>query len=102
MGEWTPATKEEVKRAVRLEQEATDAACWQERAHMLVHPYPCTIERFGGVEPAFVVAKAAGRVVYFDDVEGIFGTATDVDGRLVDAAHYSSLAAALKEASSGG
>ena len=101
MSDWTPATKEEVERAVAAEKDACDPSYWGERANMLIEPYPCTIDRFGGVEQAFVVARTPQRVVYFDDVEEDFGTAQEVDGRLVNCASNGPLVLALKEAAAG-
>jgi hypothetical protein len=101
MSAWTPATKEEVQRAIELEKIASDPSSWKERAHLLVDPYPCSVERFGGVEQAFVVAKGPHRVVYFDDVKKGFGTANELDGRLLDRAACGPLVLALKEAALG-
>ena len=101
MSDWTPATKEGVERAIELERAGSDPFHWGGRAHMLFDPYPCTIERFGRVEQAFVVAKGPRRVVYFDDVEENFGTAHELDGQLVDCSIYGPLILALKEAASG-
>ncbi|MFT3883568.1 MAG: hypothetical protein QM703_28450 [Gemmatales bacterium] len=68
---------------------------------MLVTPYARSIDRFGGVETAFVVAKGAGRVVYYDDIEDVFGTAVEKGERLLECALYGPLILALKEAASG-
>jgi hypothetical protein len=89
--EWSPATTNEVKQAIETERVQTDPAYWAELATLLVEPYQVSIERVGGVERAFVVARRAPRVVYFDDVEEIFGTATEADGLLTDCTHFSSL-----------
>lgn len=102
MSDWSPATKEEVERAIEREADRIDPGSWQQFAHMLVDPYPLSIERFGQIERAYVVAKAAQRVVYFDDIEDDFGTAADVDGRLTDPASYGALVLALKQAAAGG
>ncbi|WP_447931524.1 hypothetical protein [Sphingopyxis fribergensis] len=98
MSEWTPAAKDEVERAIAHEMEESDISNWR---HMLVEPFECTIERFGGVEVAFVVAIGPERVVYFDDVEEDFGTAKVVAGRLEGAAAYGPLIVALREAAAG-
>lgn len=79
MDTWKPATKEQVLQIVEDEAAEDDISQWK---YLLVEPYRCDIERFGGLEDAFVVAKTAKRVVYFDDVEEIFGTANEVDGKL--------------------
>lgn len=101
MTKWTPANKRAVERAVAGDQTECSASVWEERAYMLIDPYPCTMNRFGNVETAYVVAKAARRVVYFEDVEEIFGTAREIDGRLVEVADYGPLILALKNAEAG-
>jgi len=53
------------------------------------------------MEQAFVVARMPARVVFFDDVEDVFGTATESDGKLVDCAFYGDLRLALREAETG-
>lgn len=60
-----------------------------------VDPHPVLVERhFGDEEQVFVVARAANHVVFYD-VEDLFGTATEEDGRLVDPAIYGSLGLAI-------
>ena len=98
MSKWVSATKSEAQHAVAREIDDFDITNWR---YMLVDPHERAIERFGGAEAAFVVARGAERVVYFDDVEEEFGTAKDVAGRLTDAASYGPLVLALKEAAAG-
>jgi hypothetical protein len=97
MSEWKPAAKCDVERAVAAEQDAFDASDFATLAKMLVDPTPCDILRFGKTEQVFVVAKAGQRVVYFDDVEDDFATASVVDGVLVDSASYGPLVSALRQ-----
>jgi hypothetical protein len=102
MDEWVPASVEEVERAVNAEKATCDSSYWAERASIFVKPYSCAIERWGSLEHVFVVARAQQRVVYFDDIEEEFGTARELEGRLVECAAYGSLILALQEAASGG
>jgi hypothetical protein len=62
-----------------------------------IDPHPVTFERLGMYEHAFIVARAAGHVVFFDDVEGDFGTAREVAGRLTDCAMFGNLALTIGE-----
>lgn len=103
MDTWRPATKEEVQDSLKWEQRLTDAEVWERWADKLVEPYAVTIFRFGKVEGAFVVARLPERVVYFDDIEEEFCTATEVDGRLVDDCAYGNggLIEAIEKASLG-
>ena len=96
MDEWTPATKDEVLRAVRAETSEYDIGPWQ---HMLIDPSKRGVERFGSVEDAFVVARGPDRVVYYDDIEDEFGTATETEKILIDYRSYGPLLVALKELS---
>ena len=100
MSSWIPATKVEVERAVDNEATKVDPLYWRQFSHLLVEPYARSIERFGAVETAFVVAKGVGRVVYYDDIEDDFGTAVEVGEKLVDCVAYGALILALKEAAS--
>ena len=101
MERWTPATKEQVQAEIDQVAEEAGPEIWPRYSARLVDPYAVTIDRFGRVEQAFVVARTPRRVVFFDDVEDVFGTASEVDGKLVDVAMYGDLRIALKEAESG-
>jgi hypothetical protein len=103
MEKWVPATKADVLEQIEDEKRTTPPSVWAELAHMLCEPYATTIFRFGETEVAFVVGKSRSRVVYLDDVEYIFCTATEIDGRLVDdqAWDNGSLSVALRQAALG-
>ena len=97
MPNWRPATKVEVQRAVEAGREGTEPSYWAKLAPLLVDPYPASVDRFGQLAQAFVVARCAARVVYFEDIEDIFAIATERDGLLTDWAHIGSLPLALNE-----
>lgn len=63
----------------------------------LVEPIPSRIERFGSLETAFIVARIGRHIVFFDDVEEVFGTAAEEGGRLRKAVSYGDLTLALRE-----
>jgi hypothetical protein len=63
----------------------------------LIDPQPATIERFGELERAFIVARIGDHVVFFDDIEEDFGTAIESGGMLSNPAAYGSIAVALRE-----
>jgi hypothetical protein len=98
MSNWTPATADEVRQEIEAERLQSEPSIWATRSSFLVDLYSCAIERFGNVEEAFVVARCGNRVVFFDDVEEIFGTADEVSGRLENCASYGPLFLALGEA----
>ena len=85
-------------RAVQTEAIEYDISPWQ---HMLVDPFKRCIERFGRVEDAFVVARGSDRVVYYNDVEDVFGTAKEAGTMLIDCGDYGPLILALREAEAG-
>lgn len=95
MSDWEPATVEEVRRIIGEERKQVNSALWASRASILVEPYPSTVERFGAFERAYVVARSGSRVVFFDDVEDIFGTADEVGGQLTNCDSYGPLIVAL-------
>jgi hypothetical protein len=55
------------------------------------------VERSGRTENAFVVAQLGASVVYFDDVEEIFGVAEESEGKLLHPANFGYIAVALRE-----
>ena len=101
MQPWTPATKEEVEAEIARVAVHAGPEAWARFSGHLIDPHPAAIDRLGQTEQVFVVARLPRRVVFFDDVEEIFGTAAEVDGRLVDLAMYGDLRLALKEAEAG-
>ena len=98
MSEWRPASLDEVAQAIEDEREQSDPAVWASVSSILIDPFPSTIERFGTPERAFVVARSGTRLVFYDDVEGDFGTADEAGGLLVRRATYGPLILALREA----
>jgi len=92
---WTAATKAEVECEILREREAAIPENLALLDQYAVDPYPVILEREGD-EQAFVVARSATHVVYFEDVEEIFGTAREVGGRLVDCAMYGPLVLAVR------
>lgn len=86
-------------RAVQADASEYDIDCWR---HMLIDPIKRSIIRFGSIEDAFVVARGSDRVVFYDDIEEDFGTATEAEKMLTDINSYGRLAVALKEAAAGG
>jgi hypothetical protein len=98
MDEWSPSTVEEVRETIEEVAQQAGPIIWPSK---LTEPYPVLIERFGEIRQMFVVAKMPTRVVYFEDIEDEFGTATEVDGRLVDCANYSDLRLCIREAERG-
>ncbi|MGC6330980.1 hypothetical protein [Rhizorhabdus sp. FW153] len=101
MNDWSPATKDDVLRAI-ADVAADTGPDWVRYEERLIDPYPSTIERFGRRECAFVVARTATRVVFFDDIEETFGTATEEAGKLIYRADFGDLRLAIKEALAGG
>ena len=95
-GTWKPATKDVVKQIVRDERADIHADYLPLVDSYLIDPYPVVLPRLGTEEQAFVVARSLTHVVYFEDVEEIFGTAREVDGRLVDCAMYGPLVLAVR------
>ncbi len=63
----------------------------------LIDPVPARIELFGTLEATCIVARIGPHVVFFDDIEGDFGTAVEKDGQLSEAASYGNIALALRE-----
>ena len=98
VSEWTPATKDEVQRWVQSDADEYDIGPWR---HMLIDPIKRGIKRFGSVEDVFVVARGPNRVVFFEDIEDLFATATEVGQMLEDCHYYGPLIVALKEAAAG-
>ncbi len=101
MSGWTPATKSIVARAIDEIATHAGAEIWSHYSPLMVDPYQSKIERFGEVEDVFVVAKLPCRVVFFEDIEEEFGTASEIDGKLVDCLFYGDLRLALTEAAAG-
>lgn len=62
-----------------------------------MEPSPALLMRFGKEENAFIVARGARFVVFFDDVEEEFGIAEEVDGRLSGVSFCGDLMFALQE-----
>jgi hypothetical protein len=94
---WEPATKTEVLAALDADWIDTDPSLKHRLSVYLIEPELAEIERFGQTEGAFVVARFGRWVVYFDDVEEIFGTAELHRGRLLNPASYGHVAVALRE-----
>jgi hypothetical protein len=101
MSGWTPATKNAVARAIDEIAAHAGAEIWSHYSKLMIDPYRSKIERFGEVGEVFVVAKLPCRVVFFEDIEEEFGTACELDGKLVDCAFYGDLRLALTEAAAG-
>lgn len=101
MKQWPPATIEDVRSAIAEVADHAGPNIWPRYAQKLIEPYIASIERFGEEEQVFVVAKLPTRVVYYEDIEEVFGTATEIDGRLVDCANYSDLRLCIMEAERG-
>ena len=95
--EWTPATKQEVLTALEEDWAGIDPALKARLSPYLVDPRPALIERFGRTEQAYIVAQIEQYVVFFDDIEGDFGTAEDKGGELSNIAAYGNIALALRE-----
>jgi hypothetical protein len=97
---WEPATKEEVLIAIESEW-----SMWTLRAPELavrlngyfIDPYPARFERFGQIEKAFVVGRNSHNVVFYEDVEEIFGIAEERDGFLHHTACYDNLMLTMRE-----
>ena len=83
---WKPATRQEVLDAMAADLAAADADFHTQFAGMLVEPQPALVERFGHLEPVFIVARRDGLVVYFDDVEDNFRLGNDATGVISDTA----------------
>ena len=64
---------------------------------MLVERQPALVERFGYLEPVFIVARRDKLVFYFDDVEDNFSLGKDATGVIMDTADYDRLVVALRE-----
>src|SRR5689334_19444135 len=94
---WKAATKDEVIAAMAQHRVGLDPAYMGQFDRYLIDPVPSLIRRFGGDECAYIVARSATHVVIYDDIEGDFGTAREVDGRIVDEAYFGDLALALRE-----
>jgi hypothetical protein len=95
--EWTPASKEETIAAIERDWIDVSPDVKDHLGRYLVEPRPALIERFGRTENAFVVAQLGSSVAYFDDVEEIFGVAEESEGKLLHAANFGHIAAALRE-----
>lgn len=95
--EWRPASKEEALAEIERQWVGIDPLLKARISRYLVEPRPASIERFGRTEKAFVVAELGTSVVFFDDVEDVFGTATESDSKLVDPANFHNIAVALQE-----
>ena len=93
---WIPATEEEVRGEVHEGWIAIDAALRSELGHYLVDLSPASLKRSGEEENVFIVARGAGCVVFFDDVEDEFGIAKEIDGRLSDISFCGELVFALQ------
>jgi hypothetical protein len=100
MDSW-PATKEEVEAEIARVAKHAGPEIWARYATLLIDPYSARMDRFGQTDQVFVVARMPHRVVFFDDIEDIFGTAREVDGKLDDVAMYGDLRLALREAEAG-
>lgn len=90
--DWIPISKPELERYLLKERDCL----YPERRALLdryaVDPCSVIVERFGRDDEVFVVARAADHVVFFDDIEDEFGTATEAGGRLIDPAIYGPIA----------
>jgi hypothetical protein len=96
--EWRPATKQEVLAAIEEDWVGIDPALQVRLSAFLIEPFSASVGRFGAMEGAFVVAQIDRNVVFFDDIEEDFGTATlEDDGTLSNVAAYSNIAVALRE-----
>lgn len=95
--DWAPANKQEVLTALEEDWVGIDPAVRVRLSSYLVDPRPASIERFGKTEQAFVVAQIKRHVVFFDDIEGDFGTAEEEGGKLSNTAAYGNIALALRE-----
>jgi hypothetical protein len=94
---WVPATKDEVLVVLEKEREGISPERLALMDQYGVDPYPATLSRFDNDERVFVVAKCGSRVIYFEDVEEVFGIATESEGRLTDPADYGGLALTVGE-----
>ena len=94
---WTPATKEEVEAALLAERNGIGASTLGLIDRYKVEPYLVALERFGKEGQAYVVARSSTHVVFFEDVEEVFGIAREEGGRLLDCAMYGGLALAIGE-----
>lgn len=63
----------------------------------VVDPYKSKLKRLKNSELVFVVARGRLHVVFFDDVEDEFATASESEGCLTDIAYLGELAFALEE-----
>lgn len=95
--EWAPANKQDVLAAIEEDWLGINSATKVRLSSYLIDPYPVSIERFDRSERAFVVAKIDRHVVFFDDIEGIFGTAEETEDKLSNIAAYGNIALALRE-----
>ena len=94
---WVPVTKDEIERVMLAEREGIASSYLALIDRYRVNPYPVVIHRFGNDEQAFVVARSPTHVVFFDDIEDIFGIATEDGGRLRECAMYGALALTIGE-----
>jgi hypothetical protein len=95
--EWTPATKQEVSEAIEADWIGVDPALRARLATYLVEPQSASIERFGRMENAYIVARLNEHVVFFDDIEEDFGTAKEAGGLLSEVAACGNIALAIGE-----
>ena len=95
--EWKSATKQEALTAIDTSWVGIDPALRARLSAYLIDPQPASVERFGKVENAFIVARIGEHVVFFDDVEEDFGTALEADGMLSEVAALGNIALALRE-----
>lgn len=96
--DWTPANKQQVQAAIEDYWVGIDPALKVRLSAYLIEPYSASVERFGTMADAFVVAQIDRHVVFFDDVEEDFGMAKLADdGTLSDVAAYGNIAVALRE-----
>ena len=80
---WLPATREEVEMRAAGELPACDRelARWFEQIR--VEAFAVPIVRQGNTETVIAIARAAGHVIYFEDVEEGFNfSALDASGRI--------------------
>jgi hypothetical protein len=94
--EWTPASKDEMLAEMERQWAGIDPRIRMHLSRHLVEPRPASIERFGRSENAFIVAQSGATVVFFDDVEEIFGTAEESNGKLLHPAGFGNIAIALR------
>lgn len=95
--EWKPATKEDVRSAVRAELDELAPDVRDTLAARLIEPEAATILRSGKSETIFIVARSGIHVVFFDDIEDNFQIGVETAGVVSAPQDYVVLQVALLE-----